>query len=224
MRMTTFGARGVVRLTETASRVLHNFSGESGREIQKLKQELIVCKIDLERLKYLQIENDRLRSALDFALNTNDKVTVFATILRVHELLTYNEIYLNKGNESGIAEGDVIIGQSGVIGVVKTVGHKWSQAKRITSASFYMSVCFSPSGMLAILKGDGSGCLCIHLKENDSAIKISKGQLAFTDGHDGIFPAGILVGKVDSDERIIPSCGISQMGIVYVVKQQLRNK
>ncbi|MDR1365637.1 MAG: rod shape-determining protein MreC [Holosporales bacterium] len=224
MQITTFGARSVVSLTETASRVLHNFSGESGREILRLKQELIACKTDLEKLKYLQTGNNRLRSALNFPLNTNNEMVAFATILKVHELLTCNEIYLNKGSESGIDEGNVVIGQSGIIGVVKTVGHKWSQVKRITSASFFMSVCFSPSGMLAILKGDGDGRLRIYLKENDSTIKVPEGQLAFTDGHDEIFPAGILVGKVDNDERVIPSCGISQVGIVCVVKQQLRDK
>jgi rod shape-determining protein MreC len=223
-RMTIVGARGIVRLTETASRVLHNFSGESGREIQRLRQELIVCKIDLERLKYIQIENNQLRSTLNFALNTDSKMVVFATILRIHELLTCNEIYLNKGNESGITEGNVVIGQSGIIGVVKDVGHKWSQVKRVTSASFFMSVCFSPSGVLAILKGDGNSRLGIYLKENDGAIKISEGQSAVTDGQDGIFPAGIPVGKVDSDECVIPFCGISQMGVVYVVKQQLHSK
>ncbi|MDR1475501.1 MAG: rod shape-determining protein MreC [Holosporales bacterium] len=218
---TVIGAKSVSRLGGAISSIFDNFSGKAAQETKRLKRELIACKIELEELKYFKDENTRLKAVLDFSSDINNKPVVFANIIRVCEFLTSNNIYIDKGRENGLGEEDVVVGESGVVGMIESVGSQWSKVKKVTNMDFYVSVCFSPSGISAILKGNGNGRLRIYLKENDNATKIPPGQTAVTNGYDKVFPSGILVGQVTDNEQITPSCGNNPMGIVCVISHRI---
>lgn len=163
----------------------------SAQQLQKeneiLKKEIITrsdlyeYKREIERLQILV----GLKNAMEESGNT--------VSAKVISSAKPDNIIINRGKDSGIKEGDVVLSINGVVGRVSRSGDKFSVVATVLNSRSAVSVRTVRSGIPAIVEGENKGLCKMNFIEN--ADSIAAGDYLETNG--GIvFPEGIPVGVV----------------------------
>ena len=171
-------------------------------ENDALRRELDEYKNLVYDAELIEEENDFLsdflglkEEHLDFALENASVLGREATNYRT--LLT-----LSKGTLHGIDVNMPIITETGLIGHITEVGATWSKAVVITETASAVGGYIERSGALGVVEGtyelrtDGL-CRMVYI-EADSDIRI--GDKVITSGIGGIYPRGLLIGRVSAVE------------------------
>lgn len=171
-------------------------------ENDALRRELDEYKNLVYDAELIEEENDFLsdflglkEEHLDFALEDASVLGREATNYRT--LLT-----LSKGTLHGIDVNMPIITEMGLIGHITEVGATWSKAVVITETASAVGGYIERSGALGVVEGtyelrtDGL-CRMVYI-EADSDIRI--GDKVITSGIGGIYPRGLLIGRVSAVE------------------------
>lgn len=171
-------------------------------ENDALRRELDEYKNLVYDAELIEEENDFLsdflglkEEHLDFALEDASVLGREATNYRT--LLT-----LSKGTLHGIDVNMPIITETGLIGHITEVGATWSKAVVITETASAVGGYIERSGALGVVEGtyelrtDGL-CRMVYI-EADSDIRI--GDKVITSGIGGIYPRGLLIGRVSAVE------------------------
>lgn len=171
-------------------------------ENDALRRELDEYKNLVYDAELIEEENDFLsdflglkEEHLDFALEDASILGREATNYRT--LLT-----LSKGTLHGIDVNMPIITETGLIGHITEVGATWSKAVVITETASAVGGYIERSGALGVVEGtyelrtDGL-CRMVYI-EADSDIRI--GDKVITSGIGGIYPRGLLIGRVSAVE------------------------
>ena len=171
-------------------------------ENEALRRELDEYKNLVYDAELIEEENDFLsdflglkEEHLDFALEDASVLGREATNYRT--LLT-----LSKGTLHGIDVNMPIITEMGLIGHITEVGATWSKAVVITETASAVGGYIERSGALGVVEGtyelrtDGL-CRMVYI-EADSDIRI--GDKVITSGIGGIYPRGLLIGRVSAVE------------------------
>lgn len=217
---------GVTRLM---SRV-HNTSTAVGniseviRERDRLDKEAATLRAQVRELEALARENRELRDQLAYKKRLNLKTIACEVIARDDGYGWWQTIRLDKGREDGIAENMPVITPEGVVGRTTEVSGRTCDVLLISDRSFKASVRFEQDGSYGILHGGGvslsgvhsTGVLCVpgscrvdYLRKD---LEIKDGEMAVTSGLGGIFPPGLVVGRV---VRMSPDeTGLYQQGQV----------
>ncbi|MCD6550076.1 rod shape-determining protein MreC [bacterium] len=199
------------------ARVLEQENQELREENAKLLQQVGI-------IHQLQEENKILREALGLDLQKEFQ-------LKLADVVSYSAsesaIFINKGSNEGIREGMPVIDEKKVlIGKIQEVGDNFSQVILISDISSSFPVELN-NGVVGIVKGKGKPELSlekiphnIEVKEGDPVVTISLG---------GIFPKGLLVGKVKEIKKTDVSpfqtikvsvlFDINQLKSVFVITQ-----
>lgn len=144
------------------------------------------------------INNDQnLKEALKSIVADNFSIS----LAKVVGLDLENDLILiNKGSEDGILENMPLISSQKVLyGKVFKTYKNFSQVMLISNKSSVLNVKVSESGPNKIathgsLKGKGS--LSLYLDTVSSQSEVKEGDILVTSALEGIFPAGLLIGKV----------------------------
>lgn len=139
----------------------------------------------------------------DFIEGSSDLVT--ADVIALEGNNWTNIVSINRGTESGIKKGDIVICGQGLVGRVSDTGKNWSKIVSIIDES--SSISFKVEGnldVLGIVEGTSNGKL--HGYMLDSNAPIEKGDIIVASGM-GSMPAGIKIGRVtkvsmDSDRQL----------------------
>ena len=175
-------------------------------------------------------ENERLRSLLGLREQRRDLTLESATVTAVESTNWYSTFTISKGENMGIAADDCVIDQYGnLVGVVTTVGLNWATVTTIIDTDTEMGGILARTDTAAILEGDfalmGEGKLKLsYLPENTDLVS---GDEVLTSGRGGVYPAGLLVGTVDTvhtDDSgmtryaiITPSADLNDLQQVFVI-------
>lgn len=148
-------------------------------------------------LKFVQNENDFLRQQLEVA-KRNEKLTdvTTANVLGNPNDPTQSSLFLDKGSKDKIRAGDIVIVSGSVVGAIKNVSYSRSSVELITSANSAVTVYDLNSGVSieGVAKGrHGSSILVERILPSE---RVEMGDVILTSGRDGVFPQGLLVGKV----------------------------
>ncbi len=203
--------------------VYENFTNTKTSKVDELQQKIIALNNQLDRLNYLEIENNKLKSLFNSSSVSGNNRFIFANIINdISRLTMSRELFLNVGSNANTEVGDVVIGEKGLVGLINEVHENWSSIKKITDMNFFISVSFAPSGISAILKGNGVNKLIIYLIDQQK--EIPSGEVAYTDGSDNNFPAGIRVGRLENncvsqEHNIIPANNVCIMKFNKFIKQ-----
>lgn len=123
-----------------------------------------------------------------------------------------NTITLNKGSKDGIEVDMAVVSSKGLIGKISEVNANTCKVKLLTTENGDASV------SIKVELKDGTttdGILENYTASNnryniqlfDANAKIEKGLSVVTSGNGGVFPPGILVGKVNSEEEAYDNKG-----------------
>jgi len=163
-------------------------------ENQQLKDSLLLQNGQLQRLQFLQQENDKLRALLG-ARPVSEGKRLIAEVLAVYSHPFSHQIVLNKGSIDGVTVGQPIIDDLGVLGQVVTVGPNSSRAILIADNTHAMSARVERTGLSVVAEGIGqaNSLRLIHLPHSTDVIE---GDRLVTSGLDGVFPEGYPIAQV----------------------------
>ena len=170
------------------------------QEVSRLRQELLVTNVRLQRLTALEAEVLRLRAMLDARGRVRDEVRV-AEIMAVDANPYQHNLVIDVGSQDGVYDGQAIVDANGVVGQVIETGLMTSQAVLISDPDHALPVEVNRNGLRTIAVGSGEiDRLDLPVLPNNADIRT--GDLLVTSGLGGAFPAGYPVAVVDSVTRI----------------------
>ena len=109
---------------------------------------------------------------------------------------------LNVGIEDGIIDGSAVVDGLGLVGRISGVEDQISRIILLSDTKSYVPVIIEPNNQEAIVRGDNSSAPLVDFIRGVE--KIQPGFRIYTSGTGGVFPSGILIGKVvlSSDKKI----------------------
>ncbi len=150
--------------------------------------------IELEKNK--ELEELKKLNNISSTLTDFDKVS--ACVIERNKMYWFNTITINKGKSSGIKENMAVVSGDGLIGRVIKVSSKTSEIKLITTndINHKISVMIKKENdtIYGILSGYNNNLLEITSINKD--IDNLDNFNVYTSGMGGIFPSGIIIGKV----------------------------
>ncbi len=106
----------------------------------------------------------------------------------------FSEVVINKGKDSGISVGMVVLGENGLVGEVVEVSSKMSRVRLITSRNSIIGALVSRSRSFGVLRGTGGAyCELLYIFEEGD---VSIDDEVVAAGMGGNIPGGIRIGKV----------------------------
>ena len=110
----------------------------------------------------------------------------------------YNYITLNKGTNHGVGRGMGLVSPDGIAGMIIESSENYSLAISVLNKKFSMSSRMQQNQNIGPLTWDGRDPDFSWLEDIPLTSQIIKGDTVLTSGYSTIFPAGIMVGVVDS--------------------------
>ncbi len=198
-------------------------------ENTKLKQELIVANKKAADYDELSKENARLRSMLELRESSTEFEVKAASVIGTDTQNWTSVLKLDKGLSDGIKKNDAVITESGLVGYVCSVGRNWSKVVTVIDATSSVGAKVDRIEEYCVVKGDAElyskGFCTMNYVTTQS--KISAGDILTTSGEGGIFPEGIIIGKINEirpnanglslDATVEPAVDFSSVSEVFVI-------
>lgn len=162
----------------------------------------------------LKTENERLLQWQSAALRFESENQALRTLLNYHPAKTKSyvtakvignagnslahRIRIDAGSAQGIRKYQAVMNEQGLVGRVIVVGKSSAEILLITDMNSRIPVMTDPSGLQAILSGDRSDLpyLALASARHEPVL----GEMVVTSADGDIFPAGLPIGKVFSNE------------------------
>lgn len=170
--------------------------------IKKQNSDLLEQNLELSTrlsvLKELQLENERLRSLLDFK-QSQDMELVAAQVIGRDLLPDHSTITINKGLDHGLKAGQAVVTLEGVLGYIFKPGPGTAHVMLITDRYSVVDGIVQRTRAHGIVEGRAPGSCSLKYVERTEDVK--PGDLVVTGGLDNIFPKGFPIAVVESVER-----------------------
>ena len=169
------------------------------RENVRLKREIASLKLLRGDLERLEVENARLRRALDYA-SRKPEIWLSAGVLSRGggAAGVRDSIRVDKGTLAGVRKGAIVVVPEGLVGQVSSVSPHTAEIVLVTDPSLKVActVEMADTGACAsgILSGGSEDMLLLRYLRN--ADKVLPRSRVLTSGRGGVFPAGIEVGTL----------------------------
>ena len=162
----------------------------------KLTHDAVVMNGQLQRLIFLQQENDRLRSLLNSPVQDNTRKIV-AELMAVDNNPYSHQIVINKGAINSVFEGQPVLDDKGIVGQIMQVSSTNSRVLLIADVTHAIPVRIARNNLRLIASGSGSlDELLIQHVAHSSDLKI--GDILLSSGLGNIFPEGYPVATIIS--------------------------
>lgn len=173
-----------------------------------LKQQVQELQVELKGKEELTAENDRLRRLL--ALTEDSKYSVLpARIIGRDPSIWFDSAIIDRGTMNGVALNMPIVTDGGLVGRVTAVGPLTAQIDLITHDKSGLGAVIgeiSESNALGVVSGTSDRNV-VEMRYVSGSIEVEPGQIVYTTGQDGIYPAGLKVGEiveVESGSATVP--------------------
>ncbi|MEJ8845680.1 rod shape-determining protein MreC [Variovorax rhizosphaerae] len=146
-------------------------------------------------------ENARLRSMLELRASTTTPGRVAEVLYDAADPYT-RKLILDQGMTQGILPGSPVIDERGVLGQITQVLPFTSEVTLVTDRDLAIPVQNARTGARSVAFGEANaygGGLELRFMQANSDVQ--EGDLLTTSGVDGVYPAGLPVGRIDRIER-----------------------
>jgi rod shape-determining protein MreC len=169
------------------------------KENSQLQQQELQHAAQLQGYQAMQAENAYLRKLLD-ARQRSTQTLILAEILYAGRDPFSHKIIIDKGTTHGIAAGQPVVDDIGVIGQVTRAYPFSSEATLLTDKDQAIPIEIVRNGMRAIAFGQGQdGTLGLAFMPMNADVQ--PGDTVVTSGIDGTYPPGLPVAVVSKIER-----------------------
>lgn len=160
---------------------------------QRLNKELGFIRRQLHEAQELYLENIRLRNLLDFKERSVYPLTV-ARVIGYDPTNLSSIVVINKGKKQGIDKDFAVIVNGGLVGRIVEVGRETSRVLLINDINSGVAALTGRSRQMCLVSGTLSRGLRLDYLSPDADIQINDSVI--TSGLSGLYPKGILIGKV----------------------------
>ncbi len=147
----------------------------------------------------LEKENIRLREILDLKQEHDDfRFSEPCDVVGHNANDLYHGFTVNKGARDGLSENDPVITAAGLVGRVTSVAENYAKVTTIISPKVNIGVYTMRSKTTGVIENDVSSAskeLCL-MSDIFKDADIKEGDVIFTSGKSGLFPADLAVGTV----------------------------
>jgi rod shape-determining protein MreC len=159
----------------------------------------------LQQVEQLSQENAHLRQLLDLRAQVAGPAKAVQVLYDTSDPYT-RRVVVDRGLMAGIAQGSAVIDTAGVVGQVTRVYPLVSEVTLLTDRAQSIPVINARTGSRYVANGDpqtlgGS----LDLKFVPAGADMQKGDLLTTSGIDGVYPAGLHVGRIARIDRRVDS-------------------
>jgi rod shape-determining protein MreC len=217
--------KALVWVQTSTGNVWHNYFYLRGvrAENRSLKQQ--VERMSLERVRMSQDADQarRLQALLAFKEQFISQ-TMAAQVIGSSGSELSRSVYIDKGERDGIKPDMAVITADGIVGKVLRVYGSTSLVLLIDDQTSGVGALLDKTRLQGILRGTPSGEVVLEKVMSDETVPA--GEMVLTSGGDGIFPKGLLVGRVTKvspgselflNIRVRPAADLSKLEEVLVV-------
>jgi rod shape-determining protein MreC len=183
-----------------------------------LRGENIRLQEEVENLKRLESENEKLRELLALKEKQNFSVVV-AEVVSMFSNDFVQSCVVNVGKADGVSLNDAVKNSEGLAGRIIEVNDSWSKVLLVTDVNSSIPVKIGERQINAIATGDNSGMLFVSAVQEDAPI--TEGDDVKTSGY-GInedIPVGKIVGN-SKKPAIKPWVDFNSLKYVMVIKKK----
>ena len=187
---------------------------ESGTEInidpRQLREDNEALQLEVQRLRIISQrydemmnENNNLRKLVDYKAASPFKLTSVRAVKRTASTW-WNTLIVDKGSLDGLSPDSPVITDVGLIGKVGKVSNHMAEVILLTDERCRVTAYVEGTKEKGILEGERGGTDLrpdLRLKYLTRNATINVGANVYTSGDGGVFPAGLLLGKVKRFEN-----------------------
>lgn len=177
------------------------------KELKNIREKYQTLLPQVDRIDSLMTENIELRKQLEsmkkelkIDYTINDYEFLNATVISRNIAYWYNTITIDKGKYNGVEENMVVVNNQGLIGKVVSTTSFTSTVKLITTSDTVNKISITISDgntkVNGLIKSYNYNTGYLEVEGISNTERISKDSYVYTSGLGGIFPSGILIGKV----------------------------
>ncbi|MBV9325149.1 MAG: rod shape-determining protein MreC [Chloroflexi bacterium] len=153
------------------------------------------------KMHELEVENADLRNLLSMRDRTGPGALVPVQVIARDDSPYVQAITIDHGAADGVKQDAVVITHQGLVGLVEKVDPTSSKVRLINDLNSSVSVRLQTEARTTgVLRGESQGNLMVidYIPQTDV---VSEGDVVLTSGLGGVYPEGLVVGKVDRIER-----------------------
>ena len=165
------------------------------------RDELDQLESEVVRMHELEVENRELRNLLSLRDQTGPGSFIPASVIARDDTPYVQAITIDRGANDGVKEDAVVITHKGLVGRVERVNPTSAKVRLINDLNSSVGVRLqTESRTTGVLRGQSQGNLMVvaYIPQTDV---VSPGDVVLTSGLGGMYPAGLVVGKVARVER-----------------------
>ena len=196
---------------------------EMYREYEILKKTIKNTSAIEKEIKFYKTENRELKKIIEEESNLIDEILV-SKVLIDKKSPFLKSIIINKGFNFGIEKGMAVLDGFYMVGRITEVNYLSSRALLISDLNSKIPVMIEPFGAKAIMSGTGKDYAILDFLPKNQ--KLENDNIVYTSGSDGIFSAGIPIGKVKLFEkkyRVEFFSDLSQINFINVKLKKEKN-
>jgi len=204
---------------------------------RELKRDNERLQIEVERgriinQKYVQVmeENNQLRELIEFKKTAPYKMTAARVVKRVSSTW-WNTLIIDKGLLDGLATDTPVISAAGLIGKTGKMAPHMTEVILLTDEMCRVSAKVDGTLEQGIISGERAGLEVrpdLRLRSLNRSAVINPGSSVISTGEGGVFPAGLMIGRVKRFEMkditgeavVEPSVDFTQLRHVFVLDMQ----
>src|SRR5580658_6655464 len=209
----------------STSNIWHNYFYLRGVRAENRNLKAQIERMSLEQVRMSQDADQarRLQALLGFKEQFISQ-TMAAQVIGGSGSELSRSIFIDKGSRDGIKPDMAVITAEGIVGKVLRVYHSTSEVLLIDDQTSGVGSILDKTRLQGILRGTPSGEMVLEKVMSDETVPA--GELVLTSGGDGIFPKGLLVGRVTKvtpgsdlflNIRVRPAADLSKLEEVLVV-------
>ena len=209
----------------SSSELWHNYFYLRGvrAENRRLKGQLERMSIDQARMSQDADQARRLQALLSFKEQFISQ-TMAAQVIGASGSELSRSVYIDKGEKDHIKPDMAVITADGIVGKVLRVYRSTSQVLLINDQTSGVGALLDKTRLQGILRGTSAGEAVLEKVMSDETVPA--GELVLTSGGDGVFPKGLLVGRVTKvsagndlflNIHVRPAADLSKLEEVLVV-------
>ena len=172
------------------------FSNQSRliHENETLKLNIDSLKADLQRLDFIDQENNQLKNLLDVKTTYKFKTEAVSIIYSRFDPFS-QKIIIDGGQNRNFQAGQPVIDALGLVGQISNVFPETSEVTLIIDKRMSVPIQIQRNGLRAITNGNGQN-ETVSLSYLPNSVDVIKGDILKTSGIDTIYPEGIAVAEV----------------------------
>ena len=172
-------------------------------------------------IKFYKAENRELKKIIEEESNLIDEILV-SKVLIDKKSPFLKSIIINKGFNFGITKGMAVLDGFYMVGRITEVNYLSSRVLLISDLNSKIPVMIEPSGAKAIMSGTGKNYAILDFLPKNQ--KLENNHIVYTSGSDGIFSAGIPIGKIKLFEKKYRVEFFSDLSQINFIKVKLKKE